>query len=125
MLVFMTNDEKEVRAEKEVVCMSILLRNMLEDVGDHEEVIPLPSINQETFTKILEYCEYHSEKKDVKEDEGPEMYSRKAICLWDKHYFDTMREELLFNVIQGADILEIKPLLYIALKYLANKLKGL
>merc|ERR1712006_55274 len=64
--------------------------------------------------KVIAYCTYHTENKDVKE------YETEA---WDKQ-FAAVDDDTLFSLILAANYLDIKPLLDLTCKTVADYIKG-
>lgn len=74
--------------------------------------------------KILEYCEYH--KDDVvpaTEDESDRIKRTTDISEWDQKFL-SVDQEMLFEIILTANYLDIRPLLDIGCKTVANMIKG-
>lgn len=74
--------------------------------------------------KVLEYCEYH--KDDVapaSEDESDRIKRTTDISEWDQKFL-AVDQEMLFEIILAANYLDIRPLLDIGCKTVANMIKG-
>ena len=75
--------------------------------------IPLPPVEGAILQKVVEYCTYHTEHKDEKED---------AVEAWDKA-FAAVDDDTLFSLILAANYLDIKPLLDLTCKTVADYIK--
>jgi len=75
--------------------------------------IPLPPVEGAILQKVIEYCTYHSENADAKED---------AAEAWDKA-FAAVDDDTLFSLILAANYLDIKPLLDLTCKTVADYIK--
>lgn len=64
--------------------------------------------------KVIEYCTYHTENKEAKEDERDS---------WDKK-FAGVDDDTLFSLILAANYLDIKPLLDLTCKTVADYIKA-
>ncbi|KZS86328.1 SKP1 component, partial [Sistotremastrum niveocremeum HHB9708] len=62
MVLLVTFDNEHFTIEKKVAECSVLLKNMLEDVGESDQPIPLPNVTSSVLKKVLEYCEHHKEE---------------------------------------------------------------
>jgi len=75
--------------------------------------IPLPPVEADILRKVIEYCTYHSENADEKED---------VTEAWDKE-FAAVDDDTLFSLILAANYLDIKPLLDLTCKTVADYIK--
>ena len=117
-------DEKTFEVTREQAFMSITIKNMLEDmVGiSVDNPIPLPNVTGKILEKVIEYTKYHiehpspgDEKKDEKRTDD--------IIPWDAE-FCKVDQPTLFDLILSANYLDIKPLLDLTCKTVANMIKG-
>lgn len=117
-----TKDKKEIEIEREVAIKSKLLENLLEDVGENENVIPLDNISSEVLNKILEWCEYHKNEKNLETKEELDKYV-KELGEWDKKFID-FEKEMLIEMILGSNYMDIKALLEILCWQVSTYIKG-
>ena len=110
-----SKQEEVFEVEKEVACRSITVKNMVDDTGLNAPV-PLPMVDSKILIKVIEYCKYHhkAESESLPEDEKN---------VWDKD-FVKVDDETLFNLILAANYLDIKPLLDLTCKTVADEIKG-
>lgn len=94
--------------------MSQLIKNLLEDVGDDDAAIPLPNVQAHILQKVIEYCTQH--QLDVKDDKD-------EISEWDREFI-LVDQGTLFELILAANYLDIKGLLDLGCKTVANMIKG-
>merc|ERR1711907_591414 len=97
----LAKDGKEFEVEKDVACLSETVKNMVEDCSP-DEAVPLPNVESSILARVIEYCEYHhkSTKESIPED-----------------------DQILFNVILAANFLDIKSLLDLTCKKVAEYIK--
>ncbi|KAJ5595749.1 hypothetical protein N7450_002207 [Penicillium hetheringtonii] len=86
-----SSDGVDVTLERTVAERSVLIKNMLEDLGDSGEAIPIPNTT------------------DIEE--------------WDQKFMQ-VDQEMLFEIILAANYLDIKALLDVGCKTVANMIKG-
>lgn len=92
--------------------------NMLNDP------IPLPKVNGKTLSKLLQWCEYHKEDPIPTEKEMEEnKIKTDNIPCWDEDFLN-MDLNMLFEVILAANYLDIRGLLDVSSKTVANMIKG-
>jgi len=120
-----SSDEKEFLVSKSILEMSVTIKNMLEDMATPDQPvpdapIPLPNVNAKILDLVIKYCTYHhehptEEKKDERRTDD--------IIPWDLE-FTKVDQQTLFELILAANYLDIKPLLDLTCKTVANMVKG-
>lgn len=124
MVTITTSDNKIFNVKEEIIFQSNLIKNMLSELeSTDDQIIPLPNVNSSTLEKILKYMEHH------KDDEGevieePKQGERDSTIhdVWDRDFID-IPEENLEQVILAANYLDIKNLLTLSCKKVANIIK--
>ena len=113
-----------VEVSLDVANMSLTIKNMLEDLaggGVTDVSIPLNNVTSKVLAKVIEYCKHHVEhptKLDAEKTAKTE-----DISPWDKQ-FASVDQATLFELILAANYLDIKPLLDLTCKTVANMIKG-
>lgn len=121
-ITLLSSDNKEIIVKKDVIICSKLIKNMLEDINDDDDdVIPIPNINGKILNKVIEWCEYH--KKDFNNEDNEGNIKNTNIEDWDLKYID-IDQETLFDIILASNYLDIKQLLDLGCKTVANMIKG-
>ncbi|KAI9484858.1 E3 ubiquitin ligase complex SCF subunit sconC [Zychaea mexicana] len=115
-----SSDNEDFTVDKEVAERSVLIKNMLEDVGDSDAPIPLPNVTAKVLRKVIEWCDHHR-NDPVTQDEQERRNT--DIEEWDQKYME-VDQETLFDIILAANYLDIKPLLDVGCKTVANMIKG-
>jgi len=121
-----SNDGATITVDKDVAMRSVLISNMVEDLGEGsiDSPVPLANVNETVLRKVLEWCEHH--KKDAAQPQEDDSDSRKRstdIEEWDQKFMQ-VDQEMLFEIILAANYLDIKPLLDVGCKTVANMIKG-
>ena len=119
-----TMDSEIVEVDKEIACKSILVKGIVEDNPDADDIIPLPSVKKSTLDKIIEYCTYINStappeiEKPLRSnnlaDVVPEWYAN----------FVNLEQEVLFELIMAANFMDIKSLLELTCAKVASLIKG-
>lgn len=128
-LVKLTSSDNETfNVEKEVAEKSELIKDLIADVGPSEDAIPLHNVNANVLKKVLEWCEHHrSDPRAEKEDEGASANTKRQTSTdmseWDQKFM-AVDQEMLFEIILAANYMDIKPLLDVGCKTVANMIKG-
>ncbi|PWN25704.1 putative negative regulator sulfur controller-3 [Jaminaea rosea] len=124
MVVLETSDQERFTVDKDVAERSLLIKQMLDDLGDSDMPIPLPNVTSNVLKKVLEYCGHHRHEPVLPTDEGEESRKRLTdISEWDQKFI-SVDQEMLFEIILAANYLDIKPLLDVGCKTVANMIKG-
>jgi len=117
-----SSDNKVFEVPQEIASMSVTIKHMLEDIGDSDTPIPLPNVNGYILEKVIEYCRYHHEHPSLPSEEKDEKRTDDIIP-WDRE-FCKVDQPTLFELILAANYLDIKPLLDVTCKTVANMIKG-
>ena len=117
-------DGREFEVESRVAEMSMTIKHMLEDLPDTDEAIPLPNISGAILEKVIAYCEHH---KDDAAPEAPEDSSAPPeinVTGFDKELVTGIEQATLFDMILAANFLDIKPMLDLTCKAVADMIVG-
>lgn len=115
-----------VTVPEAVARKSKTINDMLEDIGDGTfDNIPLQNISIAILTKVVEYCTKYKDIPFVTNKTDEEKLADKTaeISEWDKD-FCNVDQSVLFELILAANQLDIKPLLDVSCKTIANMIKG-
>lgn len=136
MLTLVSSDQVSMQVPRAVAERSVLLKNMLSDIHgdadpnssvpppDIEEPIPIPNVNNVVLEKVIHWCKQHVNDPPASQDD--ETDSRKKtteIDEWDQKFMQ-VDQEMLFEIILAANYLDIKALLDVGCKTVANMIKG-
>ena len=119
-----SKDKVSLKVDREVILMSGLVKDMLEE-GDEDEtpIIPIPNVDYKPLEKVVDYCTYHS-KEPAQEIEKPlKGKIEDVICEWDKKFLE-IDQSLLIELIMAANYLNIKDLLDLTCAKVASMIKG-
>ena len=95
--------------------MSETIKNLVEDTGV-DTPIPIPNVDQKILAKVIEYCQFHVNiQQQIK-------FQRKLKV--GTQEFVKVDQETLFAVILASNYLDIKPLLDLTCKTVADMIKG-
>jgi S-phase kinase-associated protein 1 len=123
IITLTTEDNKSLKVPKKHIEMSVTVKNMLEDLEYTGEIeVPLPNVTGAILEKIIAYCKYHTENPSpgpTTEEKGKNF----DIGSWDKE-FCNVDQATLFSLILAANYMDIKPLLDVTCKTVAEMIKG-
>ncbi|KAJ4311560.1 hypothetical protein N0V94_007888 [Neodidymelliopsis sp. IMI 364377] len=120
-----TSDNADMEVDRQVAERSILIKNLLEDLGgDNDEAIPIPNVNEAVMKKVIEWCEHHRNDPPASQDDDSDSRKKSTdIDEWDQKFMQ-VDQEMLFEIILAANYLDIKALLDVGCKTVANMIKG-
>lgn len=120
-----TSDSITLQVERPVAERSILIKNLLEDLGgESDEPIPIPNVNEAVMKKVLEWCTHHKNDPPATQDDDSDSRKKSTdIDEWDQKFMQ-VDQEMLFEIILAANYLDIKALLDVGCKTVANMIKG-
>ena len=122
-ITLISSDGEKVVISSKAVQRSVLVKGIIEDYPDDAEV-PLNNVKSNILKKIKEYLD-HYENQEIKEIERPLPSQNFQECVneWDFKYID-VDIDLIFDLILGANYMDIKPLLELASSKVASIIKG-
>ena len=123
-----SNDNTIIECDRAVAERSMLIKNLIEDLGEEaispQTPIPIPNVNDPVLRKVLEWCEKHrSDSPVTAEEENDSRKKTTEIDEWDMKFMQ-VDQEMLFEIILAANYLDIKALLDVGCKTVANMIKG-
>merc|ERR1719231_1044364 len=115
-----SKDEREFKVDAKVAIMSETVKSMMgveeeDEIEAPEAAIPLPAVEGNILELVLKYCNYHYTNKETKEEEKN---------TWDQE-FVKVDDDTLFSLILAAKYLDIKSLLDLTCKTVADYIKSL
>ncbi|KAJ3294551.1 suppressor of kinetochore protein mutant [Rhizoclosmatium sp. JEL0117] len=124
MVKITSSDNQEFNISKEIANQSVLIKNMLEDVGEaDDQPIPLPNVSGAILQKVIEYATMHKDDPPAAPEEETKPKSSEDIEERDKEFMN-VDQGTLFEIILAANYLDMKNLLDLGCKTVANMIKG-
>ncbi|KAI1126519.1 E3 ubiquitin ligase complex SCF subunit scon-3 [Nemania abortiva] len=125
-ILLQSNDNHVIDVEKAVIERSVLIKNMMEDLGEAAvgQIVPIPNVTEPVLRKVIEWCEHHRhDPPSTNDDETDNRKKTTDIDEWDQKFMQ-VDQEMLFEIILASNYLDIKPLLDVGCKTVANMIKG-
>ena len=122
-----SSDNQTFTVDDEVAKCSVTIKTMLEDLGieeDEDEVIPLPNVNSSILQRVIQWASYHKDDPPAVEDDENKEKRTDDISSWDADFLK-VDQGTLFELILAANYLDIKGLLDVTCKTVANMIKGI
>ena len=122
-----SSDGETFDVDVDIAKQSVTIKTMLEDLGIDEEgdedSIPLPNVNAVILRKVIQWCTYHKDDPAPPEDDENKERRTDDIPSWDQEFL-RVDQGTLFELILAANYLDIKGLLDVCCKQVANMIKG-
>jgi S-phase kinase-associated protein 1 len=129
-VTLVSSDKHTFTVDKKAAELSVLLRNLLEDIDQAESTpIPLPNVSGKTLAKIIEYCTHHKDTPPLDDENDKDTFDPNSpkntniISDWDAAFVGVDNDEL-FEIILAANYLDIKGCLDLGCKTVAAMIKG-
>ncbi|XP_037086941.1 S-phase kinase-associated protein 1 [Pollicipes pollicipes] len=126
MIKLQSSDGEVFEIDVEVAKASVVIKTMLEDLGmdeGEEEIVPLPNVNAAILRKVLQWAQHHKDDPPQPEDDENKQKRTDDISSWDADFLK-VDQGTLFELILAANYLDIKGLLDVTCKTVANMIKG-
>ena len=121
-----SSDGENFPVDVDIAKKSVTIKTMLEDLGmdeEDDEVVPLPNVNASILKKVISWATYHKDDPPVLEDDENKEKRTDDISAWDTDFLK-VDQGTLFELILAANYLDIKGLLDVTCKTVANMIKG-
>lgn len=120
------SDDKVFEVDLEIAKCSETIKTMLQSLGEdniEDEVISLPHVHSEILKKIIQWATYH--KDDPPQSETPMHGDLRTndISAWDADFLDC-DQDTLYELLLACNYLNIRGLMQITCKTVANLIKG-
>ena len=126
MIKLASNDNEVFEVETKVANMSETINTMLKDLGVDEndaDPIPLQNVNGRILNLIIKWADHHMDDPAPAADEDDDERRAREISQWDKKFLE-VDQSTLFEIILAANYLDIKGLLDVSTKTVANMIIG-
>ncbi|KAJ1921083.1 hypothetical protein H4219_000941 [Mycoemilia scoparia] len=119
-----SSDDKDFEVDIEIAQQSHLIKNMIGDIGELDEKIPLLNVTSEILEFIIQYCEHHRNDPVALRDYFQEAPKRcDDLEPWDENFMNKNAEKVI-EILMAANYLDIKPLVELGCKTVANCIRG-
>merc|ERR1712166_1722129 len=121
-----SSDGEVFPVDVDIARQSVTIRTMLEDLGmeeEEDEAVPLPNVNAAILKKVIQWATYHKDDPPPPEDDENKEKRSDDISSWDSDFLK-VDQGTLFELILAANYLDIKGLLDVTCKTVANMIKG-
>ena len=108
-----SSDGEMFPMDVEIAKQSLIIKDMLENLLNDEEVVPLPNVDAFILRKVIQWLTYHKDdsfpRKDAKKmtDDMDQEMMTEDICPWDVDFLK-VDQGTLFELILAANYLHIE-----------------
>lgn len=86
----------------------MLIKNLLEDLGESDEPVPIPNVNESVLKKVIEWCTHHKNDPQSTGEDDDNRRRTTEIDEWDQKFMQ-VDQEMLFEIILVCLALEYLP----------------
>ena len=114
-----------IEVDKDVISLSVHCKFII-DNGNEDKEIPLPTINEKTLRKIIEYLHHLKEGNEPPEIEKPLRSNdlKDVTTDWYANFVELSDEELQ-DLLNAANLMDIKCLVVLACAKMGSIIRGL
>jgi len=137
-------DEQTFEVPRDMAEMCKTVKDMLADLGETEDLIPLPNVTGPILAKVLEYVKYHFENPTPEDQEQQQSVAEAAAAAaagrgdddkpkkpkkseplkpWDQQFISVVDHDTLFSLMLASNYLDLKSLLDVCAKTVAALIK--
>jgi len=119
-----SSDGQKITIDEKSAERSSLMKGLIQDYTENSD-IPMPDIRGEVLKKVVEYLTHYNES-DPKEIPKP-LPSANLLDVtdeWDVTFINSVDLDTTFDIINGANYMDIKPLLDLSCAKIASLMKG-
>lgn len=114
-----SSDNQRFEVDEVAARQSLTIQGLLDDEAG---VIPLPNVAGKALAKVIEFCNFHAAAEETVADGKPSK-TPEQVQQWDDDFMRVGQSEL-FDLILAANYLNIKALLDLTCRAVANMIKG-
>uniref|UniRef100_A0A8C6FDU6 S-phase kinase-associated protein 1 n=1 Tax=Monodon monoceros TaxID=40151 RepID=A0A8C6FDU6_MONMO len=122
-----SSDGEIFEVDVEVAKQSVTIKTMLKylGVGDEgdDDPVPVPNVNATILKEVVQWCTHHRDDSPSPQDGEDKEKRTDDIPVWDQEFLK-VDQGTLFELILAANYLDIKGLLDVTCKTVANMIKG-
>ncbi|KAI9762334.1 MAG: alpha 1,2 mannosyltransferase [Chaenotheca gracillima] len=126
MISLKIQDGPLIPVERKAAELSVVIRELLDTLKGQETIEPIPipkTYSAPVVEKVMEWCTHYKDERPAMANEEPERKKTTDINEWDQKFMQ-VDQEMLFEIILFANYLDIKALLDVGCKTVANMIKG-
>ncbi|KAJ1647357.1 hypothetical protein J3B02_004244 [Coemansia erecta] len=120
-----TSDNQVIEVPQEIIKQIKIIDNLVQLKDTIDEPIPLNNVDARTMNKVIEYCVHHKddvyEEYDETEDNSPKRSD--DIDEWDARFMQ-VDQDLLFSILLASNYLDMRSLLDLGCKTVANMMRN-
>ncbi|CDR43131.1 CYFA0S11e00584g1_1 [Cyberlindnera fabianii] len=123
-IILKSSDGESFSVARNVAERSVLIKNMLSDLGadDDDFEVPVPNVRASVLKKVLEWAEHHKDTA-FPDDEDDDTRKSAPVDDWDREFL-RVDQEMLYEIILAANYLNMRPLLDAGCKVVAEMIRG-
>lgn len=123
IIKIITSDNITLHVEKPIALFSKSISNLLEDLGNIDEPVPLPNVSSEVYQLIHSFSILFL-KHPLSPERTHEQDKSEEMPQWQTDWLKGLNIEVIMELILASNFLDIKPILDSCCKYIAKMIAG-
>ncbi|XP_049723846.1 S-phase kinase-associated protein 1-like [Elephas maximus indicus] len=115
--------EADVEVAKQPVTIKTMVEDLRMDDAGGNDLVPLPNVNAAILKQVIPQCTHHKDDPPPPEDDENKEKRTDCVSVWDQELLK-VGQGTLFELILAANYLDMKGLLDVTCKTVANRIKG-
>ncbi|XP_021771059.1 SKP1-like protein 1A [Chenopodium quinoa] len=112
-IILQSSEKKLFEISENAAMLSETVKNMIKAIGESNDPIPVKNVSSTILLKIIDYCNKHVEEEN---DD--------VLKQWDADFLK-LDQDILFDLILAANYMEIKSLLDLTSRRIADMIKDM
>ncbi|KAJ2612815.1 hypothetical protein H4S08_002530 [Coemansia sp. RSA 1365] len=122
MIQIRSSDGQLFVVDMKTISLITFIKNLIEDLGNNNELLQLPNVKGDILDLVIRYCEYH--KNDVQLGEDDLFQDKFIVSAWDRKFMQ-MKDSTMLQLLNAADYLGIEPLVELCCLSIAKIIREL
>lgn len=126
-LILESKDGSKFPITREEGMVSVLIREIVEeDENEEEKTIPIMLVDGNILEIIVEFIKYYNQNplEDIQKPLVSDNMDENVNDIWYSQYINKYELEQIFELVNGANYMDIKPLLNLCCAKIASIIKG-
>ncbi|PIA16718.1 E3 ubiquitin ligase SCF complex, Skp subunit [Coemansia reversa NRRL 1564] len=124
MIKLQSSDGRLFVVDMKTISLSTFIKNLIEDLGNNNELLQLPNVKGEILDLVIRYCDYHKDDVQLSEGEVDLFQDKFIVSPWDRKFMQ-MEDSTMLQLLNAADYLGIEPLVELCCLSIAKIIRDL
>lgn len=125
-IILKSSDGVTFEVDVSVASQAQTIKHIIEDIQNDTTIIPVPNVTSKILSKVIVFCEKHAPSSSAdggKDDSNTTKVIDDELKTWDADFLN-VDQSTLFGLVSAANYLDIKSLLNLTCKAVAEMIMG-